>query len=149
MSVVTSQPGRYHGSHHAVPIYYQHTPTAPNNYRQSYSPSISTSPSSRSSSVSSWSNASYSSNYTASTAPPAVYSPTFSAYRLFKNPSPPPKLVEPPFARTPPRVFDCILDQLQALHTAYQSGCETCFQRDLYSLTLTSRAWERAARKKL
>lgn len=52
--------------------------------------------------------------------------------------------------RLPSEVYDCILDQLQLLHTTpYAEGCTTCYMRDLYSLTLTSRVWEKAARSKL
>jgi hypothetical protein len=148
MSVVTSRPGRYHGPYTAQ--IYQHDPTTTNtHYRETYTPSP-IAPPSRTSSMSSSSSTSYSSNYATSTAPSTVYSPTFSTYRLFKSPTPPPKVVEPPFERVPPRVYDCILDQLLSLHSsASQLGCETCFQRDLHSLALTSRAWERSARKKL
>lgn len=144
MSVVTSRPERSPIAYEAIP----HQSHVVSDYKQPYTVSIETS-SSRSPSISS-----YSSNYSSSTAP-TVYSPTSPtsphfSYRAFKNPSPPPKPSEPASKRLPPNVYDCILTQLQSSHEgSYQSGCVTCFQRDLHALSLTSRAWERAVRSKL
>lgn len=50
----------------------------------------------------------------------------------------------------PQEVYDCILSHLQCSHLApHCQGCITCYMRDLYSLALTSRAWEKAVRGKL
>lgn len=52
--------------------------------------------------------------------------------------------------RLPQEVYDCILSYLQLSHTLPNSdGCVTCFMRDLHSLSLTNRAWEKAVRSKL
>lgn len=100
---------------------------------------------------------SYMSNYSQSTAP-SIYSPTSPSspnfsYSMFKaalTPAPAPKPAEPIFKRLPPEVYDCILRHLELEHTgAHKSGCLTCFQRDLHSLALTNRAWEKAVRSKL
>lgn len=121
------------------------------------------------------SNYSYSNTaYSTSPPPPAVFSPTSpkpaASYRVFKTqttaqqPPPTPTIPptfwslssrppnEPAIRCLPPAVFDCILNQLQDLHESpsnYQSGCTTCFQRDLHALALTSRTWERNVRSKL
>lgn len=50
----------------------------------------------------------------------------------------------------PPHVHNLILEYLEYLHTGpRQTGCLTCLRRDLHSLSLTCRAWERASRQKL
>ena len=50
----------------------------------------------------------------------------------------------------PPEVYGCILDHLRAFHEAPTSqGCQTCHLRDLYSLALTSRWWDKAVVKEL
>ena len=101
--------------------------------------------SSRTSSVSS-----FKSNYSVSTAP-TVYSPISPAspYR-FDSAASLDKILESVFKRLPQEVYDVILDQLQYLHTGpNQTGCLTCFQRDLHALSLTCRSWEKAVRAKL
>jgi hypothetical protein len=141
MSVVTSRPERSPVAYEA--IHQSHVMVS--DYKKPYAVSIQTT-SSRSGSVSS-----YASNFSNSTAP-TIYSPTSPqfSYHLFKNPSPSPKPTEPAVKQLPSRVYECILNQLQSLHDgSYQSGCVTCFQRDLHSLALTSRAWEKAVRSKL
>jgi hypothetical protein len=107
---------------------------------------------------------SYSSNYSHHSASTAstVYSvaspttPKSPSYRLFKQSSfpvsQPPNPLEPAVGRLPASVYACILDQLQTLHegpASHQFGCVTCYQRDLHSLALTNRSWERAVRSKL
>lgn len=102
--------------------------------------------SSRTSSVSS-----FKTNYSVSTAP-TVYTPTSpcSSYRPFDSFASLDKLSESAFKRVPQEVYDAILTQLQLLHCgAHQSGCVTCFQRDLHALSLTCRSWEKAVRPKL
>lgn len=61
-----------------------------------------------------------------------------------------PHTAESPFRRLPPNVYASILNHLEYLHTGpRQAGCITCFQRDLHSLSLTCRSWEKAVRAKL
>lgn len=151
MSVVASRPERAPMPYNTTPYqsHVSHTYTGSNG--SAYSVSIE-SVSSRKCSVSS-----YMSNYSQSTAP-SIYSPTSPSspnfsYSMFKaalTPAPAPKPAEPIFKRLPPEVYDCILRHLELEHTgAHKSGCLTCFQRDLHSLALTNRAWEKAVRSKL
>ncbi len=50
----------------------------------------------------------------------------------------------------PLEVYDCILQQLRVLHETPESqSCQTCHLRDLCSLSLTSRAWDKAVVKRL
>jgi hypothetical protein len=49
----------------------------------------------------------------------------------------------------PREVHDCIVSQLEEIHLGGDQACPPCYLRDLHSLTLTSRAWERAARPQL
>jgi hypothetical protein len=94
---------------------------------------------------------SFKSNYSVSTSPTS-YSPSSptSSYRLCDSAASLDKILEPVFKRLPQEVYDGILNQLQILHTGpNQSGCLTCFQRDLYALSLTCRVWERVVRAKL
>lgn len=61
-----------------------------------------------------------------------------------------PHTAESPFRRLPPNVYASILNHLEYLHMGpRQTGCITCFQRDLHSLSLTCRSWEKAVRAKL
>lgn len=54
------------------------------------------------------------------------------------------------FKALPPEVYDCILQQLRVLHETPESqSCQTCHVRDLCSLSLTSRAWDKAVVKRL
>lgn len=83
---------------------------------------------------------------------PNIYSPTTSPFssRSFKPVQPTPKPMLHMFRRLPQEIYDCILGQLQLLHTtSFPAGCITCFMRDLHSLALTSRLWEKAVRGKL
>lgn len=101
---------------------------------------------SRTSSVSS-----YRTNYTTSTAPTGYTpsSPT-SSYRQFDSIGSIPKSIEPVERRIPQEVYDVILNNLEVLHKApHQTGCTTCFHRDLHALSLTCRSWERAVRGRL
>lgn len=59
---------------------------------------------------------------------------------------PPPPL----FKRLPPAIYECILQHLRTVHLSVSStSCATCYMRDLCSLALTSRAWDRAVRTRL
>ncbi|GAD94694.1 conserved predicted protein [Paecilomyces variotii No. 5] len=148
MSVIASRPEGVAMPYTTVP----HESHIVHTYKDSaYTVAIQTIPS-RTTSVSS-----YSSNFSNSTTP-TVYSPTSPtsptspgfSYRAFKTATPPPKPTEPVFRRLPQEVYDCILNQLEVEHNGPQkSGCLTCFQRDLHSLALTSRSWEKAVRSKL
>ena len=84
---------------------------------------------------------------------PDTYSPSTANFTaiLSKHGHLPPGSVPSVFSgRLPLEVYDCILIHLEQLHTApHAEGCTTCYMRDLYSLTLTSRAWEKAARGRL
>lgn len=54
------------------------------------------------------------------------------------------------FQGLPPEVYDCILQQLRVLHEDPASqSCQTCHLRDLCSLALTSRAWDKAVVKRM
>ncbi|KAJ5679095.1 hypothetical protein N7462_007339 [Penicillium macrosclerotiorum] len=105
---------------------------------------------SRTSSVSS-----YKTNYTTSTTPTTTYSPSSptSSYRQFDSIDSVGsfgKAVEPVQRRVPPEVYDVILNSLETLHKApHQTGCTTCYQRDLHALSLTCRSWEKAVRGRL
>ncbi|PGH04079.1 hypothetical protein GX51_03750 [Blastomyces parvus] len=87
---------------------------------------------------------------------PGRYSPTAAApsgsfiFRSFKHASAGSK-EQLPFSRPlPQEVYECIISHLQYSHLAPNGeGCITCYMRDLYSLALTSRAWEKAVRGKL
>ncbi|KAL3451279.1 hypothetical protein BJX65DRAFT_238359 [Aspergillus insuetus] len=100
---------------------------------------------SRSSSLSS-----FKTNYSVSTVPTSP-SPTSSAsYRTCDSAASLDKILESVLKRVPQEVYDNILDQLRHLHTGpNQSGCTTCFQRDLHALSLTCRPWEKAVRARL
>lgn len=49
------------------------------------------------------------------------------------------------FKKLPREVYDCIVEQLEQLHLGEEQSCQSCYLRDLCSLSLTSRAWDRAA----
>ncbi|KAL2824624.1 hypothetical protein BDW59DRAFT_83987 [Aspergillus cavernicola] len=93
---------------------------------------------------------SFKTNYTVSTVPTS-YSPTSSgSYRACDSAASLDRILEPVFKKVPQGVYDNILDQLHHLHNGpSQSGCTTCFQRDLHALSLTCRPWEKAVRAKL
>ncbi len=56
----------------------------------------------------------------------------------------------PVFQRLPPEIYDCILQKLREFHETPSSlSCQTCYLRDLSSLALTSRAWDKAVRVRL
>ncbi|KAL0265199.1 hypothetical protein SLS55_001164 [Diplodia seriata] len=65
--------------------------------------------------------------------------------------SKPQNVLQPPiFQKLPREVYACILQQLEVLHFGKGTqSCTTCYLRDLHSLALTSRAWDKAARNKL
>jgi hypothetical protein len=109
---------------------------------------------SRSSSSSSYmSNQSTYSTISTSTAP-TIYSPTssnssFIAFKAAQQQAPATPQGSMP-KHLPQEVYDCVLTQLQLLHTGPTAdGCLTCSMRDLHALALTNRAWERAVRSKL
>lgn len=68
---------------------------------------------------------------------------SYATQQMLRSTAPPPV-----FQRLPPEIYDCILQQLKEFHYAPSSmSCETCYLRDLCSLSLTSRAWDRSVRK--
>lgn len=92
------------------------------------------------------SSTSWVSNYTQ----PTVPSPESGIFSLRSKPSHPGLQRGPIFKRISQRVYDCILEQLQDLHSDRLSpSCATCYMRDLVALQLTSRSWDRAVRKRL
>ena len=95
--------------------------------------------------------ASSATSYSYSTAPS---SPT----SLISRPSPPLSQSQlhlkvfhrPVFRGLPPEIYDCILQQLRKSHEDSTSqSCQTCHLRDLCSLALTSRAWDKAVVKRM
>lgn len=48
------------------------------------------------------------------------------------------------FQQLPREIYNCIVVQLEALHLQLNQACSACYLRDLHSLSLTSRAWDRA-----
>ena len=92
------------------------------------------------------SNTSWVSNYTQ----PTVPSPVSGTFSLRSKPSHPGLQRGPIFKRISQEVYDCILEQLQDLHSDRLSpSCATCYMRDLVALQLTSRSWDKAVRKTL
>ncbi|KAL2866740.1 uncharacterized protein BJX67DRAFT_126346 [Aspergillus lucknowensis] len=141
MSVVASWPESASRPYTAIP----HQTSVMHGYTDSgYGGSVQ-SIASRNSSVSS-----FKTNYSVSTVPTS-YSPTSSAsYRTCDSAASLDKILESVFKRVPQEVYESILDQLECLHTGpSQSGCTTCFQRDLHALSLTCRPWEKAVRARL
>ncbi|KAF2687225.1 hypothetical protein K458DRAFT_386050 [Lentithecium fluviatile CBS 122367] len=55
--------------------------------------------------------------------------------------------VYPPqtFKKLPREVYDCVVEHLEQLHLGQDQSCSSCYLKDLYHLSLTSRAWDRAA----
>jgi hypothetical protein len=54
------------------------------------------------------------------------------------------------FQNLPREIYECVLQQLESLYfDSGPGGCVTCYLHDLYCLSLTNRAWERAARLQL
>ncbi|KAL4761637.1 uncharacterized protein BDW70DRAFT_45408 [Aspergillus foveolatus] len=137
MSVVANRPESASMPYTAIPHSHSYSDSV-------YGSSVPSIPS-RTSSVSS-----FKTNYTASTIPTS-YSPTSSgSYRTCDSAASLDKILESVFKRVPQEVYENILDQLQYLHSGpNQSGCMTCFQRDLHALSLTCRPWEKAVRSRL
>lgn len=49
------------------------------------------------------------------------------------------------FRDMPREIYDCIVVQLEELHLNRDGACSSCYLRDMSSLSLTSRGWDRAA----
>ena len=72
--------------------------------------------------------------------------PSYTTQRRLRSTAPPP----PVFQRLPSEIYDCILRKLREFHENPSSlSCQTCYLRDLCSLALTSRAWDKAVRVRL
>ncbi|KAF2661261.1 hypothetical protein K491DRAFT_587839 [Lophiostoma macrostomum CBS 122681] len=69
-----------------------------------------------------------------------------SAWRKSK---PEPSVLPFVFKKLPREVYDCIVEQLEQIHFREEQSCPSCYLRDLYHLSLTSRAWDRAATIKM
>lgn len=96
------------------------------------------------------------SNHAANSSVPSLYSPAtvrYSFYPPTKHGRTSPQDQQPMQVftnRLPDEVYECILSHLWSLHIgSCTEGCLTCYMRDLYSLSLTDRAWEKAVRGKL
>ncbi|EFQ98220.1 hypothetical protein MGYG_01255 [Nannizzia gypsea CBS 118893] len=96
------------------------------------------------------------SNHTANSSVPSLYSPATVRYSYYPPTkhgriSPQDQQPMPVFTnRLPDEVYECILTHLWSLHiSSCTEGCLTCYMRDLYSLSLTDRAWEKAVRGRL
>ncbi|KAH7077697.1 hypothetical protein BKA63DRAFT_270205 [Paraphoma chrysanthemicola] len=48
------------------------------------------------------------------------------------------------FERLPKEVYECIVAQLDHIHLRHERACPSCYLRDLYSLSLVSRTWDKA-----
>ncbi|KAI1983993.1 hypothetical protein LOZ54_004701 [Ophidiomyces ophidiicola] len=98
-------------------------------------------------------NANASMSASSSSTGPDIYSPTaaqFPARPARQSPVLPETALSTLPKCLPPEVYECILAQLQILHLGgHGEGCITCLMRDLHSLSLTNRAWERVVRNKL
>ena len=58
--------------------------------------------------------------------------------------------LSPSFQRLSPEIYERILSRLKSIHDqSTSSSCQTCYYRDLYALSLVSRAWDRAVRPQL
>ncbi|KAK2765606.1 hypothetical protein FQN54_008460 [Arachnomyces sp. PD_36] len=147
MSVVASRPSEHSAmSFNRIP-----SRDGPPGCKSPLYPLTTNSVPSRSSSASSY--VSTNSTYSTSTVP-TIYSPTsanssFLAFKAAQQQAPPQPQGSMP-KHLPQEVYDCVLTQLQYLHTGPNAdGCLTCSLRDLHALALTNRAWERAVRAKL
>lgn len=87
--------------------------------------------------------------YSSIPASPTTFGSQRSSYttqQKLRSTAPPP----PVFQGLPLEIYDCILQQLKNFHYDTSSAsCQTCYLRDLCTLALTSRAWDRAVRKSL
>ena len=128
---------------HQFPAYSRHTPPVSPQISPSPSPSQTPSP--------------YLNQF-ASASAPHIYSPTAVRYSFHpalrqgqsRQAQQQHKQLQVFDKRLPNEVYECIITHLQTLHMdACSEGCLTCYMRDLYSLSLTSRAWEKAVRGKL
>ncbi|KAF1947848.1 hypothetical protein EJ02DRAFT_472252 [Clathrospora elynae] len=50
------------------------------------------------------------------------------------------------FENLPREIYHCIVSQLNQMYLGDEKACSSCYLGDLHSLSLTSRAWEKAAR---
>lgn len=48
------------------------------------------------------------------------------------------------FKHLPREIYDCIIAQLEMIHLDQERPCSVCNLRDLHSLSLVSRAWDKA-----
>ncbi|KAL4751866.1 hypothetical protein BDW72DRAFT_82339 [Aspergillus terricola var. indicus] len=137
MSVVANRPDSASMPYTAIPHSHSYSDSV-------YGSSVPSMPS-RTSSFSS-----FKTNYTVSTVPTSSSPTSSGSYRTCDSAASLDKILESVFKRVPQEAYENILDQLQYLHSGpNQSGCMTCFQRDLHALSLTCRPWEKAVRSRL
>jgi hypothetical protein len=53
------------------------------------------------------------------------------------------------FKMLPREVYDCIVEQLEQLHFGREQSCTSCYLKDLYNLSITSRQWDQVASNRL
>jgi hypothetical protein len=71
---------------------------------------------------------------------------SFIIQQRSRSTAPPP----PVFRKLPSEIYECILQQLKIIHLdRHLQSCSVCYLRDLYSLALTSRTWDKAVRVQL
>lgn len=62
-----------------------------------------------------------------------------------RRPGPEKELPARIFKSLPREVYDCIVAQLEEIHLRQDQACPSCYLKDLHSLSLTTRAWDRTA----
>ena len=95
--------------------------------------------------------ASSATTYTCSTSPSTPISPisipSLPSSQSQSHSKTPPR---PIFQGLPPEIYDCVIQQLRVVHEDPASqSCQTCYLRDLCSLALTSRGWDKAVVKRM
>jgi hypothetical protein len=53
------------------------------------------------------------------------------------------QLSEAIFKTLPREVYECIISQLEQIYLGQEGPCSACYLRDLYSLSLVSRTWDK------
>lgn len=86
------------------------------------------------------------STYQANTGLPSSRRSSYTTQQRWRSTAPPLPFIQ----RLPLEIYDCILRNLKNFHENPASlSCQTCYLRDLCSLALTSRAWDKAVRFRL
>jgi hypothetical protein len=53
------------------------------------------------------------------------------------------------FKTLPKEVYSCIIAHLEQIHLHREQACPACYLKDLHSLSLVSRAWDKATRAQM